>query len=57
VTTTGRSEASNIKWGESGSFANGANDSRTVSIQISPHAGAICSPNETWSLSILSGLD
>jgi hypothetical protein len=57
VTTNGMSETSNIKWGESGTFANGADDSRTVSIQISPRSGHSCSPNETWSLSILSGID
>jgi hypothetical protein len=57
VTTSGTSETSDIKWGESGTFANGANDSRTVSIQISPPSGSGCSPSETWSLSILSGID
>jgi len=57
VTTNGASETTNIKWGESGTFANGVDDSRTVSIQISPRAGASCSPNATWSLAILSGID
>ncbi|HTR49511.1 MAG TPA: hypothetical protein VMJ10_02325 [Kofleriaceae bacterium] len=57
VTTNGASEASNIEWGETGTFANDADDSRTVSIQISPHVGASCSPGETWSLSILTGFD
>lgn len=57
VTTSGSSESSNIQWGESGTFANGSDDSRTVTIQISPHGGISCSPNATWSLSILSGVD
>jgi hypothetical protein len=57
VMTNGASETSNIKWGETGTFANGTDDSRTVSIQISPHGGASCSPNQMWSLSIRSGVD
>jgi len=57
VTTSGKSETSNIKWGETGTFANGTDDSRTVSIQISPRSGDSCSPNATWSLAISSGID
>jgi hypothetical protein len=57
VTTSGTSQSSNIKWGETGTIANGVDDSRTVSIQISPRAGDSCSPNATWSLSISSGVD
>jgi len=57
VMTNGTSETSNIQWGESGTFANGGDDSRTVSIQISPRAGDNCAPTEPWSLTILGGID
>jgi len=57
VSTSGTSETSNIEWGETGTLANGSDDSRTVSIQISPRSGDSCSPSETWSLSILTGFD
>lgn len=57
VMTNGASQTSNIEWGETGTFANGSDDSRTISIQISPHAGTSCSPTQPWSLSILGGID
>jgi len=57
VSTNGNSETSTLEWGETGTFANGDDDSRTVTIQISPHTGDTCSPTSTWSLSILTGFD
>jgi hypothetical protein len=57
VTTSGATESSNIEWGETGTFANGSDDSRTVTIQITPRTGDSCAANATWSLSIRSGVD
>jgi len=57
VQTSGASETSNVEWGETGTFANGGNDSRTVSIEVRPKSGATCSSGATWSLSILTGYD
>jgi hypothetical protein len=57
ITTTGTSESSSLEWGETGTFANDSDDSRTITIEITPHAGDACSPNDTWSLSILTGVD
>ena len=57
VTTNGTTETSNIEWGETGTLANGADDSRTVSIEVRPKSGDSCSASATWSLSILTGFD
>ena len=57
VTTSGTAETSNIEWGETGTFANDADDSRTVSIEVRPKSGDSCSATATWSLSILGGID
>jgi hypothetical protein len=39
----------NIQWGETGTFSNGDDDSRTVSIEVrAPATG--CSPNAAWNL-------
>jgi hypothetical protein len=57
VTTSGSTETSNIEWGETGTFANDSDDSRTVSIEVRPKTGDSCSSAATWSLSIETGLD
>ncbi len=54
-TTTGASESLEVDWGESGTFANGSDDSRTVSIEIRPKAGITCSPAAMWQLSVTGG--
>lgn len=57
VTTSGDTETWSLEWGETGTFANGTDDSRTISIQVSPRSGNQCSSNATWSLSIITGFD
>jgi hypothetical protein len=57
VTTSGDSETWSLEWGETGTFANGVDDSRTIAIQISPRSGDQCASNATWSLSIITGFD
>ncbi|HEX4451768.1 MAG TPA: hypothetical protein VH143_12905 [Kofleriaceae bacterium] len=57
VTTSGTTETSNMEWGETGTFANDSDDSRTVSIEIRPKSGDMCTSTATWSLSILTGFD
>jgi hypothetical protein len=57
VTTIGDSETWTLEWGETGTFANGVDDSRTIAIEVSPRSGDTCSPNATWSLSIVTGFD
>jgi hypothetical protein len=57
VTTSGSTETSNIEWGETGTFANDSDDSRTVAIEVRPKSGDSCSSGATWSLSIETGVD
>lgn len=57
VTTTGASEVSSLEWGETGTFANDADDSRTMTISITPRTGDVCNPQDSWSLQILTGVD
>ena len=57
VSTNGTSETSSLEWGETGTFANDSDDSRTVTIQISPRSGDSCSSTAMWSLSIITGFD
>jgi hypothetical protein len=57
VSTSGESEMWSQEWGETGTFANGDDDSRTIAIQISPRSTDTCSANATWSLSISTGFD
>jgi hypothetical protein len=57
VTTNGTSETSSIEWGETGTFANDSDDSRTVSIEVRPKSGDACSPSAPWSISIITGFD
>jgi hypothetical protein len=53
--TTGASESVELEWGETGTFANGVDDSRTMSIEIRPRAGITCSSSATWQLAIHGG--
>ena len=42
-TNTGTSDQAHISWGESGTFSNGADDGRTVSIEVRPVSGTCAS--------------
>jgi hypothetical protein len=57
VSTSGATETWSLEWGETGTFANDSDDSRTIAIQISPRSTDSCSPDATWSLSIVTGFD
>ncbi len=48
-TTAGTTESTKLNWGESGSFSNGSDDSRTVSIEIRPKPGS-CVAAQPWQL-------
>ena len=45
-TMTGTMDQAHISWGESGTFSNGADDSRTVSIEVRPVSGTCSSANQ-----------
>lgn len=51
ATTTGTTDQLKINWGE-GSVANGANDGRSVSIEVRPVSGP-CSKAQPWQLVVL----
>jgi hypothetical protein len=51
LTTNGTTDEVRAAWGE-GAIANGADDSRTVSIEVRPVTGA-CSPAQPWQLAVL----
>jgi hypothetical protein len=57
VTTSGVTETWAHEWGETGTFANGVDDSRTIILEISPRSPDGCAPADTWSLSIQTGID
>jgi hypothetical protein len=40
-------------WGETGTFSNGNDDSRSVSIEVRPTAGANCSASAMWQLQFI----
>lgn len=50
-TSTGPSDVAHLTWGETGTFANGADDSRTVSIEVRPVSGS-CAPGATYQLTV-----
>jgi hypothetical protein len=50
LTTTGNVQEVRLEWGEGG-LANGADDSRDVSVEIRP-VGATCATDRTWSLEL-----
>ena len=50
-TTNGNTEEVKIEWGETGTFSNGVDDGRDVSIEVrAPTSG--CSSSQMWSLEI-----
>ena len=51
ASTSGTTDTLAIHWGESGTFSNGNDDSRTVSIEIRP-IGTTCSSSQLWQLSV-----
>jgi hypothetical protein len=51
ATTTGTTDEIKLNWGE-GTVANGADDSRNVSIEVRPISGT-CSPAQPWQLIVL----
>ena len=55
IMVSGTTESSSLTWGETGTFSNGNDDSRTVSIQIVPKAGT-CSPASPWQLVVYGDL-
>jgi hypothetical protein len=57
VTTSGSTQTWSLEWGETGTFANDVDDSRTIAIEISPQSPDGCAPADTWSLSIVTGFD
>lgn len=50
-TSTGATDVAHLTWGETGTFANGADDSRTVSIEVRPISGS-CTPGATYQLTV-----
>ncbi|CAN5376263.1 hypothetical protein BH11MYX1_BH11MYX1_02480 [soil metagenome] len=50
ATTSGTTQSRSIRWGE-GTFSNGADDSRTASIEIRP-SGTSCAASAPWSLTV-----
>ena len=51
ATRTGTTDELRERWGETGTFANGNDDSRTVSIEIRP-TGTSCSAANPWQLTL-----
>ena len=51
VSTTGMTKQVRAEWGE-GSISNGADDSRTISIEVRPLAASGCSADATWQLEV-----
>ncbi len=51
ATVTGNVEETRIEWGETGTFSNGSNDDRDVSIEIRP-VTTNCSPSAMWQLEV-----
>jgi hypothetical protein len=49
LSTSGSTKTVKAEWGESGTFSNGSDDSRTVSIEVRPLSGT-CAPGQTWQL-------
>ena len=54
-TNTGTSDQAHLTWGETGTFANGNDDSRTVSIEVRPISGQ-CSAGATYQLVVTGDL-
>jgi hypothetical protein len=41
-----------VQWGESGTFSNGSNDDRTVSIEVRAAATTVCAASTPWQLTV-----
>lgn len=54
-TSTGTSDLAHLTWGETGTFANGSDDSRTVSIEVRPVSGP-CTPGSPYQLVVTGDL-
>jgi hypothetical protein len=54
-TNTGTSDQAHLSWGESGTFSNGNDDSRTVSIEVRPVSGN-CSASDMFTLVVYGDL-
>ena len=50
-TTSGTTQTLQVTWGETGTFSNGDDDSRNVSIEVRPLSGS-CSAAQPWQLSV-----
>jgi hypothetical protein len=50
-TGVGNADSVDIEWGETGTFANGSDDDRTVTIEVR-HVSGTCKANESWSLQV-----
>lgn len=50
ATVNGLTESRHIQWGESGTFSNGNDDSRTLSIEVRPKDATGCMQGSTWQL-------
>jgi hypothetical protein len=51
TTTTGNVNVVKAEWGETGTFSNGAEDGRFVSIEVRAVSG-VCSPGQNWLLEV-----
>ncbi|MEO8844773.1 MAG: hypothetical protein ABI591_23500 [Kofleriaceae bacterium] len=51
ASTSGTTDTLSIQWGEGGTFSNGSDDGRTVSIEIRP-IGTTCSAGSPWQLTV-----
>ena len=51
VMTNGATESVDLEWGETGTFSNDSDDSRSVSIEIRPKPGT-CSAAKPWNLTV-----
>jgi hypothetical protein len=54
-TNTGTTDQARLTWGESGTFSNGVDDSRTVSIEVRPVSGN-CSASDQYTLVVYGNL-
>jgi len=51
-TSTSTFDSAHLQWGETGTFANNSDDSRTLSIEVRPVSGT-CAPGSTYKLVVL----
>jgi hypothetical protein len=50
-TSTSATDTASVEFGESGTFANGVDDSRTVTVEVR-HVSGSCSAGAKWSLTL-----